>query len=394
MNKSILFICRKASNISIRRYLYLSNLFGKYGYKSIFLGIDNADESYIEECLNDLLKYYNIKLKYLNYNYIKFNNLEEIMQNDEYTQIFKDSDISNPLEKLFCKNHLNAGIKKISNLFYIFDKFIRSINCSLVFFDIPISWTINVFIDVAKYNNINTISLEHAEGMTKIYSNFEPFADYYVSYGDYSYTNLLSMNIPKEKIWKIGNIDNDLIKNINHYSKKEGILLIFKPFKLIGSKQLNFKLLKKTIELFPNEKIYIKLHPSVYDLDETKKIVTKWISNNEKIKIVNLSEPIAVSLSKTTKCITFNSFAIIEAIQMKNSILCLEDIQNFAYPNWKELSSNIDVFITTEFLNLKNYEWKIQKNNTDNIENHFRYKQNNVGLNIVLKSIQLIEENK
>lgn len=394
MNKSILFICRSDAPISIRRYFYLAGIFSNYGYKSIFFGIDNADFTFIKQCKQDLEKYYNISLEYLNYNYVKFNELEKIIKNDEYSQIFKDSYMANPLEKLFCENHLNPGIKKISNLFYIFDKFIHSINCSLVFFDIPISWPINVFIDAAKYNNINTISLEHAEGMTKIYSNLEPFADYYVSYGDYNYTNLLSMNIQKEKIWKIGNVDNDLIKHINHDCKKEGILLIFKPFKLIGAEQLNFKLLQKTIGLFPNEKIYIKLHPSVFDLDETKKIVTKWISNNEKITIVNLSEPIAVSLSKTTKCITFNSFAIIEAIKMKNSILCLEDIQNFAYPNWKELSTNIDIFNLTEFLSFQKYEWKEQNIDIDDLEIYFRYNKNNIGQNIVLKSIQLIKENK
>lgn len=395
MNKYILFICRKASNITIRRYLYLANIFKLYNYNSVFFGIDNAEKSYIEECKQELKNYFNINLDSLSYQYIKFDNLNNYNVSNERIDKIDKLNIESPLKELFCNNHLHSSVKRVSELFTSFDSFISSNNYVLAFYDISILWNLNVLLDVCQYKNIKTISLEHAEGMTKVYSNFTPVADYYIAYGVYSYKNLLKMGVKKDCIWEMGNIDDDFIKKLSFNTERSGILLIFKPFKIKGAEELNSKLLFKTIELFPNEKIFIKLHPSVYDIEKTKKIIEKWINNNKNIKIVNIYEPMAVSLTKSNKCISFNSFSIIEAIKMNNKILCIEGMQNFAYPKWKYISNEIDVMNIEDYLNLKHYKWKDMSTESSlKLLSFFRYNNINISEKIVLKSIDLIRNTK
>lgn len=383
MTKNILFICRHSSSITIRRYLYLAHIFQSYGYESIFLGINNADKAYIEECKQDLLKYFGIDLYDLSYRYVKFEDIQEVQE-------FRKTILNT--QQIY-KDDFDISIDRVADIFYTFDDFFISVNCHLVFYDIPTFWITNILIDVCKKHNIGVVSLEHAEGMTEIYSNLAPFADYFVAYGPYSYKNLLLMGVCKTNIWKIGNIDDDFIRRIKVNSTRRAILLVFKPFKLLTADTLNFELLKKTIELFPEEIIYIKLHPGVLKLDEIEKLVKNWIENSKNVIINDPLEPITISLSRTDRCITLNSFAIVEAIQMHNKVLCINDIQNFVYPNWKLLLKEIDVLNFSEFLSYTSYRFKELPKISDRFKKYFRYKRKNIAEKIVLKSIKTIEEN-
>lgn len=385
MNK-VIFVCRQASNITIRRYFMLAIKFKQYNVEAHFLAIDNCSKEYIQSCYEDLEKYYNISDK-TSYEYNTIPHATSSKK--EFSPI--DNSIHSPDMKLFLDSNLKTTITQIETFYNNVELYIKQINPSFIFYDLPLLWTTLTFIEACKNNNTTTISLEHAEGMGKVYSNLLPVADYYIAYGSYNINNLLHMGVSQDKIWKTGNIDSyfmNLITKSNYEKPKNTILLVLKP---LHFKNENSQLIKKVFELFPKFHIIIKPHPVIYKYEESMNELYGILKGYENFSVVETYEPLSISLNKAEFCICFNSFVVIEASLMKTKLICLTGLQDEVYPNWAAYNihciniNNLNQ-LTSEYLN--NIDFSSIKYNQ--LECDFRLNEKTIPLTIVNKSISLL----
>ncbi len=383
MTEYTLFIMRDTSTISLRRFLILSKkLFDKYNLIAIFFDIEGSSKEYLDMVREELYRYYLIEVKH--YKYISMHDILE----DKHipsTIVFKKSD--EELINLFLSNHYDASMKYLAKIYTSLSSFLDSYKIVIMFSDIATSWASQVMIDACKYHKIPTVSMEHAEGMGYIYSHLPPSVDFYIAYGHYNKKNLKNMGVKDDQILLTGSIETDLMLKVMENKEititVKSILLILKPSKIIEANDYNKELIKTVIRNFKGYHIFIKLHPSVIDIDSEKKQITSWLKPSQKLTIVDISEPLVISLSKVSSCVTFNSFALIESILMKKKVIYLNGIQDSYYPNWNNYNiksiaiEKISDKLTVSFLDNS----LISQEKYNSFVKEFRYVIDNQNLN-------------
>jgi len=338
-DNSVLFVVRKESCISLRRYFALADIFYHcYEFNIVFFAVDDCDSDFVKRCFDDAKQYYGVNE--LPYDYVHAGQLIKKSLKVDCPLSVEKMDTENELLSLFLDHQLESSFSLISSHYRAFESFARNYKPVLVIYDIPILWQTHVLIDACRTCGAKIVSLEHAEGIGKIYSSFKIFADYYISYGEMNSLNLNRMGVPDHQIFQTGNIDTDFMHAVLKRFQKESVwskpslLLILKPSKVPGANHDNNELVKVSAENFCNYKILVRVHPSVKAIKVEMDLLKEIVSQYPNCHFADSSEPLSLNLVKVNSVISFPSYALVESIMMKRKTICISGVQDFAYVDW------------------------------------------------------------
>ncbi len=334
---SVIFMLRKAANISIRRYLMLADgLQRRYGLQPVLFGIDDCDPREIERSAEDLRHYFGREAPAFPY----FTLSEVSGRSAAEVPVPERETCPHPLLERFLKWRYEEAVQRVGGLFADMADFLLKHPPRLLIYDIPILWTGQVLIDACRQAGARVVNLEHAEGMGQLYAHFSDRADAYFAYGGMNRANLHRMGVPGDKVFLTGNLDSDLLTDLQgaertpQTQRDQAILLLLKPVKVAEAESLNQQLIESVCGNFPQHRVMVRVHPSVLSLEAEMAVVRDSVARHANAGFVEAAEPLAVSLTRVGAAMSFPSYALIESVLMGCRTVCVTGIQGFVYDDW------------------------------------------------------------
>lgn len=336
--RHLLLVVRKASNISIRRYLVLADSLRRcYGLTPLLFGIDDCEPAEIARCREDLRRHYGRDCPLPPYVRLS----EVASDRPRALPVPPRAHGEDPLLETFLAERYADAVRRVGGLYQDFEAFLQAYRPALVIYDIPILWTTHVLLDACRRKGAKVVSMEHAEGVGDIYAHFTDFADYYLAYGDMTLRNIRRMGVDEERILLTGNLDTDLLADVLRRAttpaadREKGILLLLKPVKVAGADRLNQYLIDAVCQNFPRHRVQVRVHPSVLSLADEQRAVGECAARHANAEFVDAGEPLAVSLERVGAAVSFPSYALIESVLMGRRTVCVTGIQGFVYDDWR-----------------------------------------------------------
>ncbi|MBE1302184.1 MAG: hypothetical protein GJ680_20030 [Alteromonadaceae bacterium] len=386
--KPIVFAVRELSVSTLRRYAAIAAyLHEKHGFSIIYFDVHYCGEATLAKSIKEATEYYSVKP--IPYQYFRVG---------EYIEAPKTMEPKEPPEgrqecltvKYFLEEEFSSAFLQVEKYYRAINEFFKLHTPALVLFDIPTVLSINTLVDVANKHSVNTVSLEHAEGIGDLYSHLPAIAQYYISYGKMNFQNLLKMGVPKERIIHSGSVETDFMHIVNEKGatapelRSRSLLIALKKNGLPTALQANINLIKQVKEKFPSFTLHVKPHPVDKSLPP---MLSGLIEQNDtRISLIDAEEPFSISLERVGLLISYSSYALVESVLMGKKTICISGIQDELYPQWHQFGIHVtESPVTLSEKNLSSYQPSIKQQSATT--EYFRYSSDNLNVTRICNAL-------